>query len=531
MTAIATNGFRHLLKPVSATNGHSINKGVTMHVNGNGHPMQQPDDKLTFTWNVGLINSKNHYLTAETFGNKVNVTGTSLRKKQFWTLIPGRDINVIALKSHLGKYLSIDQYGNVTCEAEHPGDGEYFTILEADDHSGRWALRNEKSQYFLSGDGEKLSGTSRLTVPNEFWTIHMSIHPVCTLRNIGRKRYARARGDEIQCDQDVPWGQESLLTLEFIQQRYVIKTYSGLYLNNHGKLVPDISPATLFTVVFYGGQAALRDNSGKFLSPFGNEATLRCKNPNISKAELFILEHAQPQCSLLARNGRVVSMRQGVDLSANQDSVSENEIFQLECDKSSKCWRLRTCLNKYWCIQGSSHGIQANGDAGSDESGFELVWMGDGKVSLKSVKNGKFVLARPTGHLFAQSDSVDTAEQFQLLISNRPIIGLRSVYGFVGLKTATSTKLECNKSSIEPIRLENAPSGAIYLQGPNGLYLNVGDDQVINSDAKEPRPFFIQFRESGRITLKAPNGRYAVPEQNGLFKASADEHSAAEWEY
>lgn len=63
------------------------------------------------------------------------------------------------------------------------------------------------------------------------------------------------------------------------------------------------------------------------------------------------------------------------------------------------------------------------------------------------------------------------------------------------------------------------------------MFLNAGDDQVINSDSKEPKPFFIQFRESGRITLKAPNGLYAVAEQTGLFKASADEQNATEWEY
>lgn len=310
MTAVASNGFRHLLKPVGEPNGHA--KPAPLLTSGTSSISNAcSDEKLTFVWTVGLINAKQRYLTAETFGNKVNVTGTSLRKKQFWTLVPGKEVNVVALKSHLGKFLSIDQYGNISCEAELPGDGEFFTILDADDNSGRWAFRNERFQYFLTGDGEKVYGTSKPTLTNDFWTVHMSIHPMSTVRSIGRKRYARIRGDEIQCDQDVPWGQESLITLEFLEQRYAIKTYSGMYLNQNGKLVPVADKTTLFALVFYGGQVAFKDAHGKFLSPFGNEAIIRSKSPNITKAELFILEHAQPQCSLLAHNGRVVSMRQG----------------------------------------------------------------------------------------------------------------------------------------------------------------------------------------------------------------------------
>ena len=71
---------------------------------------------------IGLVNHAGKYLTAETFGFKVNASGASMRKKQLWGLEQGEG-GMVYLRSHLGRYLTTDKQGNVSCEAEEKNQG------------------------------------------------------------------------------------------------------------------------------------------------------------------------------------------------------------------------------------------------------------------------------------------------------------------------------------------------------------------------------------------------------------------------
>ena len=57
-----------------------------------------------------------NWYSAETFGYRINANGKSLRNKQVWTLTPSGDGESVILKSHLDRYVAVDQFGNVTCD-------------------------------------------------------------------------------------------------------------------------------------------------------------------------------------------------------------------------------------------------------------------------------------------------------------------------------------------------------------------------------------------------------------------------------
>ena len=70
----------------------------------------QDDVGQSSTWKIGLINEHGKYLTAETFGFTINAAGTSLRRKQLWTVERDPvDEDTVYFRSHLGRYLAGDR--------------------------------------------------------------------------------------------------------------------------------------------------------------------------------------------------------------------------------------------------------------------------------------------------------------------------------------------------------------------------------------------------------------------------------------
>lgn len=99
-----------------------------------------------------------------------------------------------------------------------------------------------------------------------------------------------------------------------------------------------------------------------------------------------------------------------------------------------------------------------------------MVWHGDGSVSFRA-NNGKFLATKRSGHLFATSDSIEDIAKFYFYLINRPILVLKCEQGFVGLRSQSTTKLECNKATYETILVERSAKGVVYFKGKTILWI------------------------------------------------------------
>lgn len=156
-----------------------------------------------------------------------------------------------------------------------------------------------------------------------------------------------------------------------------------------------------------------------------------------------------------------------MDVTANQDEISGHETFQLEFDRTTKRWYVRTMQDRYWTLEAGG-GIQASEHKRSSNALFDLVWQDDGTVALRA-NNGKYLATKRSGHLYANADMSGGGDleacKYYFYLMNRPVLVLRCEQGFVGPKSAVSPKLECNKASYETIRVERCERGIVRFKG------------------------------------------------------------------
>lgn len=98
------------------------------------------------------------------------------------------------------------------------------------------------------------------------------------------------------------------------------------------------------------------------MTAVGPQGIITARSKCVTKDELFMFDPNHAQVALIAHNGKLASVKQGLDVSANQIEINDTETFQLEEDTLHEKWALNTNSNKYWKLE-NGNGIQSTGNS------------------------------------------------------------------------------------------------------------------------------------------------------------------------
>lgn len=259
----------------------------------------------------GLVNPDGKYLTAESFGFKINANGLALRKKQMWTFEQEAGSNQGYFKSSQGRYIVADKNGNIRCDGEEKEEDAKFEIEVGND--GRWGVKSHFGHY-LVGNGDMVNCPTRKLEDKAKWAVHLALHPQVNLKSVSRKRHVRMDGDEMHTDEDVPWGSDAVITLQFLGAKYALQASNGSFLKRNGKLVDKVDEDCEVVLEFHDNLVAFKDKEGKYLIPYGPKGKLQAGKTDkltASKDELYQMGTSHAQVRLVSHNGKNVSIKQG----------------------------------------------------------------------------------------------------------------------------------------------------------------------------------------------------------------------------
>lgn len=427
------------------------------------------------------------------------------------------------------------------------------------------------------------------------------------LKSLGRKRFARAvssvgriigqrrasdgsddvADEQIQVDSTTAWGSDTLFQFKYYEGgRYALLTSSCKYLTSEGACI-EWSPVggnypnngsskngqgnisvtiksssfppnnCLFTIEYHGGSIAFRDCHGRYLAAAGRASVLRTRSSNVSRDELFEFEPAPIQVAFRADfNNRFVSLKQGMDLSANQSDVTaSHETFDLQYNSSNDTWNMKTKDGNYWS-PGTTTAIPVSSRDKSSAGMFKIKWNDDGTASIlatdssgNETKDPKWVCARKSGQLcLSSNDPVG----FHVMFMNRQVINLRpsNGSGFLGLKQLGLGKIECGKTAPDSILVEYVNSetdhreedimstfNCCVLRMPtNGKYVSIVDGNCVAADGASPscgQQFLLELRSGSTLAIRLfENASYLnLTKQNTLCISKCQPNEATLWEF
>ncbi|VDP36040.1 unnamed protein product [Schistosoma curassoni] len=490
---------------------------------------------------IGILHiPSGRFLTAEVFNNEINISGTALRRRQVWSLITDRkNTDTLFLQNSLGRFLSVNKDGKISTSLKSDCE-ERFRLEFAPDGTGEWAFKSDAYGFYLTGTDTQVSCFSKSPV---WWSFRLATHPQVHIRHQFRSRYLRLLNDglELRADQPYPWGPESVIWIEQPTMvasqgfgrgpniplvgkaavsrlgRVAFRMPNGKYLKSNGEMCSEMDDSTLFSFEYRPGNPgtfAFRDQTGHYLTTIGPGTTKVKTNTNIGKEELFLIEHAALQVGIVAHNGKFASVKQGIEISANQHELDETAIFQLEyiggmgfnaleaiasspastlsgsdggvSDSSASnsslinnnhsitngvhsdvyflttgFWRLRSRSGKLWKLASSS-GVKNTSSDGDQESLFEMLTVN--KVNDKQIRQIVFrsndgeqsLTARKlgavstSGRLIDETQLPSSDELFNIILTNRTSIVFLSSLTGGFLVRGKQNILDSNGVAYEP---------------------------------------------------------------------------------
>lgn len=484
----------------------------------------QPGDALP--WALGFRDTNGKYLTVETFGDALNINGKSMKKKQIFQLEQDEGAEKVYIRTPNGRYLTAKEDGTWAANAEDKGPNELFSIEAQAD--GRWALKSAHG-YYCGGAGEKIDSFTKVIAEDRLFVVNLAVHPQIAVWNVNRKTFLHLEGDVINGDEVIPWGSDAMITLHFFETgKYGLRACNGKFLRSDGALTDnEDDPTTQFTLKFYGGQVAFLSSAGKLLTCLGGKGTARATKPEPpSKDELFVMEDSHPQIKMTSWQGKKVSIRSSIEVTANQPDTTDTECFQLEID-SNGLWNLRSNNNKFWYAKDDGT-IMADGDSKAPAaSKFTIEWIKN-SLAIKA-SNGKYVSVKKSGQLVAKDASITDEASFIYELINRPLLVLRGTYGFVST-TEKSQQLMCSSSKAKVYSMQ-VVKGTCHIQDEAGYWAPSDDGSVVSVKGSAPFPFYLEFVSLSKFAVKyytaSGDALYLKSNQNGTLSADGTKVDAS----
>jgi len=488
--------------------------------------------KQDLDWAFGLRAASGKYLTVETFGHALKCAKSSMKKKEIFFLEKTEGVEAVKVRTHLGKYLTVDGDGIFKADGARSDPGSSWLIEAAED--GRWSFKSEQYGWYAGASNPEMTGRQCFEkcldgIPDhKRFTVHLAMHPMVTIMNVKRTTFLHMNDEETQLSTDeiIPWGDDAVLTLHFNKDNgtYSVRSCRGTYLSHTGELAAERDESSGkqdYILEFHGGNVAFKNLfSQKYVTSLGTAGLAKATKSSVTKDELYQLQNSYPQITLRANNGKYWSIKQGVEIAASAASAeTDKEIFQIEPLANGK-WTMKAANPERALGLGVVDGGVHAANEGDQEFGIEFIGT---KIAITTA-SGKYLSQAMNGYIKASADSVGDAESFEFRVVNRPRLVLRGAYGFVS--TLPSGLLDSAFSDGEEYRLESVEGkGVAIVHGKSGKYVRVNDRNGLSVNGDEPEWFTIELFANSKCALKTAEGKYLQTAQNGGFSATGSEPS------